>query len=255
MNYVTDKQRRRRNKRQARCGSRFCLLPKRRIIAAVAILASFLLCACGGGESGSPLNKIRTEFANTPTYSIILDDMKEEGNFFKTYFHKYGIITDDGTTETGWIEVSKEYYQQNASFLGMTVWAKKDGVGEKAVGPPGYEYVGDSRYGHWRTNSSGHSFWAFYGQYAFISSLLGRGPIYRNNYDTYATSRTQGRAYYGPQKEYGTNGSITKKHKPNFYSRQTSKIRAKQASFSDRVNQRIGRTRTSARGRSGSWGK
>jgi len=254
MNYVTDKQRGRRNKRQTRYGSYSCLLPKRRIIAAVVILASFLLCACGGGPR-SPLNKIRTEFADTPTYSIILDDMKEDGNFFKTYFHKYRIITDERTTDTGWMEVSKEYYQHNASFLGMTVWAKKDGTGGKAVGPPGYEYVGDPRYGQWRTNSSGRSFWDFYGQYAFISSLLGRGPIYRNNYDTYTISRTQGRAYYGSQKEYGTNGSITKKHKPNFYSRQTSKIRAKQASFSDRVNQRIGRTRTSARGRSGSWGK
>ena len=222
-------------------------------VAIAAILSLFLLCACGGPSL--PLDEIRASLKGVPTYSIILDDMKEEGNLFKTCYHKYRIITEDKTTETDWLEVPESYYKQNISFLSMTIWVKKDGKEDKVVGPPGYEYVGNPRYGHWNTNSSGQSFWAFYGQYHFISALLGHGPIFRNHYNNYTRSRTQNRPYYGPNKEYGTNGSLTKKQKPNFYSRRMTRMKAKQASFSDRVNQRVGRTRTNARGRSGSWGK
>ncbi len=40
---------------------------------------------------------------------------------------------------------------------------------------PGSQLVGNPHYGSWQTNSSGSSFWVWYGQYALISSLLG-GP-------------------------------------------------------------------------------
>ncbi|MDL1964373.1 MAG: hypothetical protein LWW98_08595 [Deltaproteobacteria bacterium] len=222
-------------------------------VAIVAILTSFFLCACGG--SRLPIEKIRASLKNVPTYSIVLEDMKEEGNLFKTHYHKYHIIMDDKTTKTDWLEVPENYFKQNTSFLGMTIWVKKEGKESKAIGPPGYEYVGNERYGQWNTNSSGQSFWAFYGQYHFISALLGHNPIYRNHHTNYTRSSAQNRPYFGHNKEYGTNGSLTKKQKPNFYSRRMSKMKARQASFSDRVNQRTGRTRTSARGRSGSWGK
>ena len=40
---------------------------------------------------------------------------------------------------------------------------------------PGSQLVGNPHYGSWQTNSSGSSFWIWYGQYALISSLMG-GP-------------------------------------------------------------------------------
>lgn len=40
---------------------------------------------------------------------------------------------------------------------------------------PGSQLVGNPHYGSWQTNSSGASFWVWYGQYALISNLLG-GP-------------------------------------------------------------------------------
>jgi hypothetical protein len=193
---------------------------------------------------------------------VILEDMKEEGTFFKSYYHKYKIIVKDAiledtvdATETGWEEVSKEFFRRHLPFLGMTIWVKKDGKESASAGPPGYEYVGDSRYGSWHRGSSGGSFWVFYGQYRLLSDLLGPGPIYRNHYNTYGTYRSQNRPYYGPNKQYGTNGSVTKSQKPNFYNRRMSREMVKKASFSQRVNQRVGRTRTSVRGRSGRAGK
>jgi len=41
--------------------------------------------------------------------------------------------------------------------------------------PPGSYLVGNSNYGNWQQNSSGGSFWVWYGQYALFRDLLGRG--------------------------------------------------------------------------------
>ena len=54
-----------------------------------------------------------------------------------------------------------------------------------STAPVGSEYVGNTNYGHWKQDSSGHSFWAFYGQYAMFSALLG-GPTY---YDGWSNNR------------------------------------------------------------------
>lgn len=220
---------------------------------ALFLIVSVVIAGCGG--PGDPLTKINSTLQGVPTYSIILDDMKEEGNFFTHYFHKFQVVTPEKSTKTDWIEVSKDFYENNLPFLGMTVYSKQDGKGADMAGPPGYEYVGNSKYGRWETDSSGNSFWAFYGQYAFLSSMLGGGPIYRNNYDTYYSYRSQNRPYYGPNKEYGTNGKVTKTQKPSFYTRKASTETLKKASFSDRVNSRVGRTKTSTRSRSSSVGK
>ena len=42
---------------------------------------------------------------------------------------------------------------------------------------PGGQLVGNPHYGSWRTDSSGSSFWVWYGQYALISSLMGGSRI------------------------------------------------------------------------------
>ena len=222
-----------------------------------AVILFFLLIGsfrgCGGG--GDPLVEIRAAYAATPTYSVVLDDMKEEGNFFKTYFHKFQIVTPEQTTETDWKEVSKDLFEYSLPFLGMTVFTKQDGKEVETVGPPGYEYVGNTRYGEWRTDSSGQSFWAWYGQYALISHLLGPSPIYRNDWDAYRGHTSQQRPYYGPNQGYGTNGSVTRAKKPDFFARQQSAELSRKASFANRVDQRIGRTRFSSRARSGGVGK
>lgn len=41
---------------------------------------------------------------------------------------------------------------------------------------PGSQLVGNPQYGSWQSNSSGNSFWHWYGQYAFFSSMF-RSPI------------------------------------------------------------------------------
>ena len=235
----------------------------------VLIVAVILLAGCGS-KPRPPLEAINAYLKDVPSYSVILDDMREEGNFSKKYFHRYKVLLEDPETKgkpagnmkdptTDWMEVPKEWYQQNLPYLGMVIFSKKDGKIDQSVVPPGYQYVGDPRYGSWATDSRGNSFWAFYGQYALLSSLLGGRPIYRDDYREYNDYRSRGQTYYGPARggtrQYGTGGSVTRQQKPDFFSRRMKQEQVRKSSFGQKVNNRIGRTRTSVRGRSGGVGK
>ncbi len=217
------------------------------------ILAGTFLYGCTGERL--PIDIIKKDLRDVPSYSIILEDMDEKGTFFKSYYQKYRIVQGERAWTTDWIEVPKDYYQRNENFLGMTLLSKKEGQYNTSVGPPGYNYVGDKQYGKWERDSSGNSFWAFYGQYALISHLLGGSRIYRTDYNTYRDYRRQGRPYYGRNKQFGASGRLTKSQKPNFYSRRAAKVRASKTSFSQKVNQRVGRARSGYRSRSYSGGK
>jgi hypothetical protein len=202
-----------------------------------------------------PMPELKASLAELPAWSIILEDMREEGNFFPSYFHKYRIVTGEKATLTDWLPVPEKTYKQYEPYLGMTVRVK-DEEGEKEVfGPPGYEYVGDPRYGRWQVDGSGRSFWVFYGQYRLLSDLLGRRPIYQDHYRDYRGHTRSKRPYYGPNKGYGTQGTITRQQKPDFFQRRSAKIKSKKSSFLDKVNTRIGRSRSATRSRSFGVGK
>jgi len=220
------------------------------------IIPLLFLYSCSPGP-GIPIEKIKSELKDAPDYSIILEDMKEEGNFITQYFHKYRVVRGEESLSTGWEEVSEKYYKTNEAFLGMTLTARKDGENISSVAPPGYQYIGDSRYGQWTSDHRGGSFWEFYGKYALFSSLLGglHRPVYRNDFGMYQTYRNRNRPFFGAGNQYGTNGSVTKQTKPNFYTRHKQRKRLRNKSFSDRVSSRTGRTRTGFRSRSGGFGK
>ncbi len=219
------------------------------------LFVALLLIGCGGGTP--PIERIERQLKDVPDYSIMLDDMKEEGILFSEYFHKYRVVVGETQKATGWEKVSEEYYRQNEPFLGMALVVKKDGVINTDPQPPGYAYVGDPKYGEWKQDDRGNSFWEFYGKYALLSHLFGMGSrtIFRDDYNTYGRYRSEGRPYYGKNREYGTEGSYTKREKPNFYARRMEREQMRQRSFADKVESRVGRTKTGFRSRSGSWGK
>jgi hypothetical protein len=219
----------------------------------IAVLA--LLTACGGSQL--PIERLKSSLQDQSTYSILLEDMKGEGNFFKKYYHKYRVVQADESWISEWLEVPKDYYRDHQNFLGMSLAASKEGEESNEVAPPGYQYVGDKRYGRWRTDSHGRSFWEFYGQYAFFSTLFGGWyrPIYSTDYDGYLQHRRRGAPYYGRGNVYGTSGSVVQKTKPNFYQRHVARSQVQRASFKDKVAKRVGRTRTGYRSRGGRIGK
>lgn len=76
----------------------------------------------------------------------------------------------------------------------------KEGAGSHLVGNP--------RYGNWRTDSSGNSFWAWYGQYALFRTVFGGGRPYY--YGSWYGNR--GWSYYGDvgRHYYGTRSDTSR---------------------------------------------
>ena len=225
---------------------------------------TFSTFSCSSNEI--PIEKIKKNLKDVKTYSIILEDMKEEGNFSAVYYHKYRVITPESGFLTEWIKVPEDYYKLNSGFLGMVLVNKKEGDLNTQVSPPGYEYVGDSRYGGWRTDSGGNSFWEFYGKYALLSNLMGGWyrPVYRNDYNAYRDHSRRNMVYYGQgnssrknnNTRYGTNGSVAKAKNPSFFERKQERQSSFKKKFQSNLNRKVGRTKTSDfRGKAGRIGK
>lgn len=91
----------------------------------------------------------------------------------------------------------------------------KEGAGSHLVGNP--------RYGSWRTDNSGNSFWAWYGQYAMFRTIFG-GPRY--SYGSWYGNRgwsyygDVGRHYYGSRSDSGRWNRASKTY-PNTKPRKT----------------------------------
>jgi len=166
----------------------------------------------------TPLDKIVTTFMNSQNYSVILKDMDFNKDTNK-YLHKYKIILeekanttasleDDFTVKlTNWEEVSAITFEEHQKDLGMTVLSKKNGVLDKKSTPAGYNsHVGNSKYGNWQQQSNGSSFWVYYVQYRFMSSLFygSSHRYYRNDYNYYRTNHYGRSNYYGRTNNFGT---------------------------------------------------
>jgi len=101
---------------------------------------------CGGGGSSkefkkSPLDVLVRDLPRDEVFSIVLNDMDVEGNFSKTYFHQYEIITGStpesiSSETTSFLEVSEDFFNANINNMGMEV-ASRDSTGRltKDVAP------------------------------------------------------------------------------------------------------------------------
>lgn len=238
------------------------------------ILFIFLLASCGSSREfqRNPVDDLIRDMHQEPNFSIILFDMDVEGNFSKTYKHQYAIIKLDKDSiphevKTDWKNVSEDFFFQHENNMGMSIASKtQDGKVSKIASPPGYEnYVGNERYGEWRSNGSGGSFWAFYGQYAFLSSMLGMNnrPIYRSDYRDYNRNYRGRTAYYGSKDRngnprYGTNSTHNRTSRPDFFQRRANKSGFKRSNSRNSRTSRNGsryRSRSSSRSRGGGFGK
>ncbi len=230
-------------------------------LAVTSAIVLFLLFLNGCGSAPAPekdpLTEIKKTLAKETTYSVVLEDMKEEGTFSKSHFHKYLVVLPEDSWQTDWTPVSEEYYNKSLELMGMTILTKKDGVYDNVAAPPGYGFVGDPNYGQWKEGSNGSSFWEFYGKYALISNLFGGWyhPIYRTDFDGYHKYKQSKKPYFGSKNQYGSSGHIVKQKKPNFYASRMNSVNKQKSDFTNKVNSKIGRTKTSMRSRSGGKGK
>ena len=227
---------------------------------AIALVLASLALTTGCGRATDPVQRAARDLERGyPEYTLIIEDLKVEDGFFPDYFLRMQIMTAAGQrTESGqdtlvyktqmteWQEVSEGVFARYQNYLGMVVASKTlDGKrsGPRNAYPAGYQYVGNSQYGSW----GGGGFWQFYGQYAFMSAMLGGHRIGRNDYDGYRRDRERGRPHYGPVKNgrqtFGTAGTQTQKTRPGFYQRHRQRSAGG------------GRGFASNRSSSGGWGR
>jgi len=233
------------------------------------ILIGFGVASCGGKKfKKNPVDEIVRDIPSNKIFSIILHDMDVHGSFFDHYYHQYKIIKEDDAgiaqdSITGWIEVSENYFKGHAEDMGMEIVARgEDGQLSKGSNPPGYNnYVGNQKYGRWEQRGS-NSFWVFYGQYAFMSSMFNMMayPVRRSYYtDWRGNYYGTGRTYYGPTggttgRYYGTGSAYTSSTRPNSsWSNNTSRFKQRVQSRTSRSGSRY--SGSSSRSRGGGFGK
>jgi hypothetical protein len=222
--------------------------------ARAALLVLAVTTACG--QAPDPVQQVARDLERYPEYAIVIEDLKIEEAFFPDYFLRLRLTTNAGQRIAGkdtmvfeervtdWQEVTEGVFSRYEHYLGMVVASKTlDGQRStpRQAHPAGYQYVGNSQYGQW--NSGG--FWQFYGQYAFMSSMLGGHQIGRSDYDDYRRNRAGGRPHFGPvsngQQTFGTAGTQTRRTKPSFYQRYTQRT-ASGRGFTSRTTSRSGGT-------------
>ena len=172
---------------------------------AILLILGALIVTAGCGRSPDPVQQVARDLERYPEYSVIIEDLKVEDGFFPDYFLRLQVMTAAGqrtssgqdtlvyeTRKTDWVKVSEEVMARYQHYLGMVVASKTLDGKRSTPGqayPAGYQYVGNSHYGSW----GGGGFWQFYGQYAFMSAMLGGHRVGRSDFDGYR--REIGRAH------------------------------------------------------------
>ena len=234
---------------------------------AVTLVLIFGLAGCGGKKFvKNPIDDIIKSMPTGSIFSIVLNDMDVQGSFFHEYSHQYKIIeeTAPGNLEeriTEWYPVEERVFEQHVNDMGMELASRgEDGKLHKGASPPGFNnYVGNEKYGRWE-NRGGNSFWAFYGQYAFMSSMfrMMTYPVQRSHYNDYRENYYgRGRSYYGPttggRPRYGTRSDYNSGRTNTAWNRNRSNFKQKVSNRTSRSNSRYGGS--SSRSRGGGFGK
>lgn len=208
--------------------------------------------------------KLRADIASlSKSTDKILVDMKKVLN---DCYHKYRYVEGGLARQTDWVPVACVDYVIHQNHLGMAIYSKPEGTFESeavtVAHPPGYNYIGNTRYGRWDERAGGR-YWVWYGQYALTRDLLwgvgGYRPVRDRSWSSYRSSVKSRKPYFGATKQYGTNGSLTKtKYKSSAF---LTKRRATFAASKYRSSQqpkynstRSGSTYRSNRYRSSSFG-
>lgn len=212
-------------------------------------------------SSPSALEKLEEEYKNTPVYSIILEDLKTENDAF---FIKCSLVVPlphEGTAmeiTKKWAETTKQEYEMVEPYKGLTIVTKKNGETVYAANPPGYEYVGDPRYGRWENREGMSPVWVWLAGYAVWNSTRSQ-HISFDSYQQYQHAKNNHTPYFGTGDRLSNHASTvatktsasstTNNSSSNNRSNTSSPVNTtkekKDAGFSSKVANRKGRNKVS----------
>ncbi len=145
--------------------------------------------------------------ANGHDYEVWIEDI----DVAESYYHMYLFVEDEKQTPGEWEKVEETFYDANEENLNMSILTKPVGMYEEEVltvaMPPGFDKVGDPRYGRWEENrDTGERQWSFFQRYLFWNMIL-NGTGFGRNYYSYDRYNDWNRNYRGRKPYYGRDGS------------------------------------------------
>ncbi|MGB0454098.1 MAG: hypothetical protein ACPGJV_10330 [Bacteriovoracaceae bacterium] len=146
--------------------------------------------------------------------SVILIDSFKTGFLIKTYYHKYLVIRGFRSPKTVIVRTSRRHWERNQPNIGLSLFrrAERSNLESSIPLPPGSLYLGSPAYGTWERQPSGQRVWEFHRVYKQFPKFFGWGE-FRPSKDFYIKLeqyKKDNRAFYGLNREFGTEGIITK---------------------------------------------
>ncbi len=147
--------------------------------------------------------------------SVTLTESFQTGFLIKTYFQRYKIVHGFKHSEVVIVRASKSFWEENLKNKGMSLLRRNDRSGQESFipMPPGFLFLGNPAYGHWEQANSCQKEWLFHRAYRHFPTSLNWGD-FRPTLDFYKKGiihLNHEKPFYGPNKEFGLDGEITKK--------------------------------------------
>ena len=128
-----------------------------------------MLSSCGGGGS-DPVVQLQKELETQPEYSIILNDMREEGNFVPSYYHQYRVDIGENKDIRPFQEVSEEVFKKYSNGEYDILVKGEEIFKVKGTEMDGDTVVGDVEFLPTQTGMEGPQFQKF--QESYLKILL-----------------------------------------------------------------------------------
>lgn len=166
-----------------------------------------------------------SKLTDKPQATFILIDTHVTGFLIKTYYQKYRVITGHEEVEDLIIRSSKEFTKKNLDNIGLSIYRRVNGVEEFLPLPPGSNYIDNPEFGEWKKNDEGELEWHFNKSYKNFPRYLGWNEFRptQSFYKELILRKSIHQTFYGPNNEFGPEGSVTQKAFPHFFSDERKK--------------------------------
>ena len=151
--------------------------------------------------------------------TVILTDTHATGFLIKTYYQKYRLVHGFQGVEEMIVRTSRDFALKNKHNIGMSLFRRYEGAEETLPMPPGVAFIGNRGFGEWRPNKEGEIRWRFYRAYKNLPRYLGWGGWRPGTafHEGYLAHLERHKPFYGLDREFGTQGRITRRNFPNFF--------------------------------------